>query len=150
MEGGELEESVEEVGERDTVSYVVGSVFNRLGCVECRSQLCTDVDLTSATGLSAARLFEGAKLIQANEALENELSRKLSQILAFTKSNVPLKKIAKTAAETFPLSNFSFCSEEHKKQFELLCAQLMIRVFCRDTNRAFKTHRTSAKKMQKL
>ena len=84
-------------------------------------------------------------LIKPTEKLETEMSQKLSNILTFTKNNNNIKNIAKTAAQIFKLDDFAFCSEDHKKRLELLCAQLMMRVFCRDINRSVRTARKTVK-----
>ena len=61
----------------DALRYVLGSLFHRLDCRDCKQNLCTSVASTSAApALLAARTFQGAHLLDPNPSLTSEMGKK--------------------------------------------------------------------------
>lgn len=120
--------------ERDTLQYVVGSLFNRLNCAHCCENLTVEVDKETATGITAARLFPGAHLLEARDALVEDLGSRIPKLLNFLKGKLNVHNISKTMCCKFPLPNHNFCTPKHADDFYLLFVRLIIRSFCRDFN----------------
>ena len=112
--------------------------------------MCTSVDAETASGLIAARLYEGAQLPEPSGLLCSTVANNMAKILEFLEKNSCLRNVAKTAASVYPLPTFSFCCDVHRTRFELLYTQLIIRVFCKNINRSFKESRRIIKKIKEI
>ncbi len=141
----------EDFAEADSLQYVVGSFFKRLGCDECAQKLCRKVDCQSASGLTAARLYEGSHLMEPAIALSLEVGSNMANVMAFLDANYHLRDICKKASAAYPLSHRLFCSAVHEERFTVLYVQFMCRVYCKRFNQRLRDKSRKVKrKMRKL
>lgn len=128
-------ESIEEFNDPEALKYVVGSLFRRLDCEDCRRNLCSAVDSSSSSGLLALRVYERAHLLDPDVSLLRDFGQLMPQVFAFVQTNVHIPQIAHQAANKFPLKRtHRFCSASHSFLIMLLFTQLLIRRYCKQKN----------------
>jgi len=72
--------------------------------------------MMTGSGLTAARAYNGAYLLEPNKDLVAHLKEKIVLILNWLSTNFHVKRVAQTASDLFPLCDnpqYNFCSAEH-------------------------------------
>lgn len=136
--------------EKDTISYVLGSIIHRTNCTECKALLTSD---EMAGGFTSDMSYENANLLYPTSTVIRHFSRRLKPIYSFFEEHFQQDNIVKSAAMKFHLKrDFPSCSVSHRQLVMTFYCRMLIRIFVKSKNNQLKPKddRKGSRKMQKL
>ena len=145
--------NIAEYSEKETLSYVLGSIIHRVGCKECTSQLTSCEPTVAASNFTTAMKYnKNATLLFPTERVISGFAMKLQSVLGFYEKNFHIKNIVRETAMKFRLKNFfPACSVFHRQLLMTFFCRMVLRIFVKSKNEKLKQKSTrKEKKLRKL
>ncbi|MEL7309619.1 MAG: hypothetical protein AAGK05_18370 [Pseudomonadota bacterium] len=123
------------LGDRDTMSYVLGAMIHRLNCKDC-VELLTDSSIEPATSsFIQIMTYDKASLLNPKDCVVDPFLKRLKPIMSYYEKNYHHKHIVKKVTMKFRLkSSPLFCTQVHCNTLMTYFGRMLLRVFCKEKN----------------
>lgn len=127
---------LEKYCDKETMSYVVGSIIKRIGCEACANKLAHLRPIHESKGFTYLMTFEKGHLFEPLDCVISSFMKMIPRILNFLRKKFFQRNIAEKAS-MFLKDNFEelhFCQAVHSNHASKLFVTIVLKTFLREKN----------------